>query len=334
MSCDNAPFFIVGCARSGTTILRLMLNEHSRLHVPYESQFIADLMDRLPLNTPLTRSDLTLAHELILQSPPWSRDFWEIPKEDLRTVILALEEPTVSHLINQVFQISCRRSGKARWGDKTPVYTERIESLHQVFPTAQFVHIIRDARDVSSSLRPHGWHGTHLHQTAHHWHGIVSKGVRAGRTLGPDLYLEITYEDLVQRPEATLRRVCAFLGEPYEADMLNFYQHAAANIPRNDNKVHVKTSRPPQDLDTYRWRREMNFIQVAFVEAFAGATMDLVGQKRRFNGFSRVLPRAMKMLVSVADYTRPARRRLGITLPLPKTAETPAERTSHSSFTT
>ncbi len=323
MSYHNDPFFIIGCARSGTTILRLMLNEHSRLHVPYESHFIPDLMDRLPLNAPLTHSDLMLAHALILKWPSWGREFWGIPKEELRAVIPALREPILSHLVDEVFQISCRRAGKPRWGDKTPGYTERIENLHRVFPRAKFVHIIRDARDVSSSLRPYGWHGTLLHQTAHHWHGIVSKGVRAGRTLGPDLYLEVAYEDLVQRTEDSLRRVCAFLGERYEAGMLNFYEHAEENIPGDDNKVHVKTSRSPRDADAYRWRREMNLCQVAFVEAFAGETMDLVGQKRRFTGLLRALPHLMKMVVWAADYTRPVRHRLGIKILVPNNGKNP-----------
>ncbi len=327
MSYPNDPFFIVGCARSGTTILRLMLNEHSRLHVPYESHFIANLLDSLPWNAPLTRNDLALAHELILQSPPWKRHFWNIPNEELRIAILALQEATLARLISEVFQISCRRSGKARWGDKTPAYTERIGDLHQIFPQAQFIHIIRDARDVSSSLCPYGWHGTRLHQTAHHWQRIVSQGARSGRALGPELYLEITYEDLVQRTDDTLRQVCTFLGEPYETGMLEFYRHTDDNIPREDNKVHVKTSRSPQDTDAYRWRREMNLFQVAFVEAFAGATMDLVGQKRRFAGLPWLLPCVLKMVVWAADYTRPARRRLGIKLPPLNRAEEPeAER--------
>jgi hypothetical protein len=313
MNCD--PFFVVGIYRSGTTMLRLMLNEHSRLHVPPESFFLVDLMDRLPMNAPLNQSDLQVAFQTIAGHRRWAQ--WQIADDDLRAAIFSLREPSLSDLINNVFLLSCRRARKVRWGDKTPYYLEEIGRLHQLFPRAKFVHIIRDARDVCFSLRQVGWFGYHLHQIAGYWRRVVSAGVHVGRRLGPDLYLQIAYEDLVHRSEAVLRQICAFLGEAYEAEMLQFYTHAATTLTPTEKEFHVKTFRSPEPSDTDRWRREMNFMQVATVEAIAGSAMDLVGQARQFRGALRLWPLMLGAMIRLAAFTRSVRHRLRIKLPVP-----------------
>lgn len=312
---DNTPFFVVGSDRSGTTMFRLMLNEHSRIHIPRESWFIIPLMDNLPLKARLSPGDLEQAFTIISTHKRW-RD-WESSDHKLREVIFSLGDPTLAELVDEVFRQCGNTSGKPRWGDKTPKYIDEVTRLHELFPGARFIHIVRDGRDVCNSLRRFRWQGESVYSIAEYWRDVIHAGKAAGRLLGPELYLEIFYEELVLNPEKVLRTVCSFLREDYEASMLDFHEHADENVAEFEKKkgIHAKTSRAPKASDTHRWKTEMKPAHVAMFEAFAGSAMDLVGQQRKFRGPALVFPLMYRWLVALIKFTRPARQRLGIQFP-------------------
>lgn len=303
------PFFLVGADRSGTTLLRLMLNEHPRLHVPRESYFLTDLMNALPLRDALSDGQIEIAIRAILDQPHW-RD-WEIDDDALVAALRPLAGVELCRLIHAVFELSNDRR-KPRWGDKTPRYVQEIARLHVVFPHARFVHLIRDGRDVCISLRNVGWHGQTSFEVAEYWARSVTAGIEQGRRLGPDLYLEMNYESLVLETESALRRVCGFLGEPYDPIMLNYASHAKRNIAAHELAYHTKVSRLPQESDVQRWKRELPVQQVALFEAYAGDVMDAVGQPRLFRGWMRAYLWFVHILTEFIRFTRPLRHRLGI----------------------
>lgn len=312
---DNSPFFVVGSDRSGTTMFRLMLNEHSRLHIPRESWFLMDLMDNLPLQGELSGADRDRAFTLISTHGRWKD--WPSSDEDLARVFRSLEGATLAELIDSVFRGCGNLEGKPRWGDKTPKYIDEVRRLCVVFPGAKFVHVIRDGRDVCMSLRGFRWQGESIYSIAEYWRDVIFAGKQAEQLLGPEAYLEINYEDIVLEPEASLRLVCRFLGEEYEDRMLDFYENAAENIAdfEKDKGIHTKTMRAPRAEDTCRWKTEMRPIHVAMFESVAGGAMKIAGQERRFRGLGRVLPLLCATFIGMIKATRPLRQRLGIQFP-------------------
>jgi hypothetical protein len=310
----DEPFFVVGCERSGTTMLRLMLNEHSRLRIPRESNFIPALMDQLPLDSPLDADQKKLACQIISQERQWQK--WEISETELYQQCLALEQPYLSELVATVFSQLGNPRSKMRWGDKTPAYIEEIDRLHQLFPNAKFIHIIRDARDVCHSLRKTNWVGSMTEGRAQYWSEMLGKGIGAGRKLPVSLYLEVKYEDLVLQTEASLKQICTFLGEEYEPSMLEFYRQSAAEEGSQAIlKHHTKLLRGPQSTDVNRWQTEISKTEVAIIEAFAGDQMDEVGQIRFFRGSLRPLVFVIRVIFDVLSMTRPLRRRMKIHIP-------------------
>ena len=314
-SSNDSPFFVVGSDRSGTTMFRLMLNEHSRLHIPRESWFLMDLMDNLPLQGELSDGDVKRAFSLISTHRRWKD--WPASDEDLQRALDSLRRPTLAELVDSVFRGCGNLQGKPRWGDKTPKYIDEVRRLSVLFPGAKFVHVIRDGRDVCMSLRGFRWQGESIYSIGEYWRDVINAGKRAERLLGPEAYLEIDYEDIVLDPESSLRRVCEFLGEKYEARMLEFHKHAGENIAdfEKEKGIHTKTSRAPKAEDTYRWKREMSAVHVAMFEAVAGPAMKLAGQERKFKGVALVVPLACRVFIALIKSTRPLRQRLGIQFP-------------------
>ena len=264
---QNEPFFIIGSGRSGTTMLRLMLNDHPRIRVPRETNFLPKLMERLPLNSPLSEDDKRLALDMI--SNHWKWKTWAVNPERLETTISSLNQPFLGELIDAIYHNCSNPEHKSRWGDKTILCTSEVENLHQVFPNTKFIHIVRDARDVCISFRNAylrdpdnpAWKedGKYISHAASHWCNKVTAAVESGKKLGSDLYLEIRYEELVLKTEETLKLICAFIEEEYDSRMLSFYKNGAIketdfNKPHH-NQHHSKTRRPPDPSDTYRWRR-------------------------------------------------------------------------------
>jgi hypothetical protein len=297
MTPNLAPFFVIGASRSGTTLLRLMLNEHPALHVPRESWFLIDLMDKLPLEYPLSKEQIRLAFEII--TTHWRWIGWEVEDSCLWDRLAPLHEPLLSDLIDAVFKLSSERSGKYSWGDKTPEYIRHIDRLHTVFPEAKFVHIIRDGRDVCLSLTRYDYRMGVLSENAKYWAEWVAAGIESGRRLPEDLYLEIAYEDLVVNAEQTLRKVCQFLTVPYDHRMLEYHKNAGRNVASWEWGHHYKTLNPLSSEEVHKWRREMRMLDLIVFESVAGYTMDRTNQDKVFTGIYRTIPRAYTALNEV-----------------------------------
>jgi len=308
---NDGPVFVVGSARSGTTMLRLMLNQHSRLAVPPESWFLTDLMDRFPFDRPLTGPEIEAAISFLVGHWRWQE--WGVTEEGLRARLGAGQSLDLARLVEAVFRLVCGET--VRWGDKTPGYLVEIERLSVLFPTAQFIHIIRDARDVAVSLAKTGWKGDTIWGIGRYWNEDVGWGCREGRRLSSTRYLEVGYSTLVLEPEATLRGLCEFLGESFEPPMLTFYERSDQFVPEREWGFHSKTMRAPRADDLDRWRNELPTRSVVLLEAAAGRTMRTVGQRLRYPAAAAALRPIMMGMMWLAERSLPWRRKLGLHFP-------------------
>ena len=266
-----APVFLLGASRSGTTLLRLMLNEHSAIAIPAESHFLISVLDRIRTEGVLRVEDIRCVADLITSHERFQD--WTIGESELRAVLENAGECTLAEVIDMTFRLQIRETGKAIWGDKTPEYTPHIDALASVFPAAKFVHIIRDGRDVSLSLRKVGWHGPTEFDRARYWSKTVSRAEAVGKQLGKQRYLRVMYRDLVLDVDKTLKTICDFLEIGFEARMLDFYQHAEKHIASREKRTHKKLRRAPRVQDVDRWKREMSGARAWAFESIAGTTM-------------------------------------------------------------
>lgn len=281
-----APLFILGAARSGTTMLRLILNRHSQLSIPPESHFLIPLIERLPLRGALSQAQTAEACELIATCDRFPS--WAMSRPQLERIVRQLEGPSLAELIDAVFRHQIGAAGAdpaCRWGDKTPEYSPYARQLHRLFPSARFIHIVRDGRDVSNSLRSKGWHGWTEHQRGSYWSRIVGGLQKMEHEIGGQ-FLRVTYEELVLDMEPQVARICEFLGVSPEPQMCQFHEDASRHVADYERRaqLHTKLSRPPRSEDCHRWRRESSWLRVLLFEATAGRVMQATGQPLAFGG--------------------------------------------------
>ena len=273
---NSSPFFIVGSARSGTTLLRLMLNAHPEVAVPPESRFIVELYDgNDEVNTTsfLARLD---AHHRFQQ--------WDLPITAVRDELAGEgNEPAglpYPEAIAAAFRAYARVQGKSRWGDKTPRYVESIPLLARLWPQARFIHLIRDGRDVARSYADVPFGPKTVGQAAALWAQRVRAGIRDGRALEPGHYIEINYEDLVDDAEGETKDICDFLELDFDPGMLDYTERARGSVLPRAAMYNPKVTEKPSL--TRSWRDSLSPGLVEAFEAVAGDVLSELGYERAF----------------------------------------------------
>ena len=265
------PVLVLGVRRSGTTLLRVMLDRHSELAVPDESYFVPQLADRHFRHVDpdefvddLRRID-TLAE-------------WDVPLDKVRARLT--ERMPIGAAIATVYAVYADERGKPRWGDKTPMYMQNLRLLERLFPDALFVHLIRDGRDAAMSFlsMPAGLMTETWMQPrtvagfACQWRTEVKAAQRLGRRVGDERYLEVRYEDLVGDVEPVLRKVSAFARLPYEPTMADY----AGNVDVSAKPHQQSLKRPPTE-GLRDWRLQMSPEDVGAFDQVAGDLLAELG---------------------------------------------------------
>jgi hypothetical protein len=281
------PLLVLGVRRSGTTLLRVMLDRNPELAVPDESYFIPQLAGRHG------RTIDVAAFVDDLRRLPTLRE-WEVPVEEVQARLRP--RMPLGEAVAAVYEAYAAAGGKGRWGDKTPMYMQHLRLLERLFPDAQYIHLIRDGRDAALSFlaMPDGivtrtWaHPADAGDFACQWRTEVEAARRLGRRVGPGRYFEVRYERLVAAPEDELRRICEFAGLPFDAAMLDYPSRVDVS-----SKPHQQSLTRPPTPGLRDWRSQMPAADVAAFEAVAGDLLrglgyeaagrtTLAGSARRF----------------------------------------------------
>ena len=294
----SRPFFIVGCPRSGTTLLQYMLRSHPGISMPTgESHFFIPIYQRRD-----KYGDLRMPENIRLVL----RDMYRLSREFLETDLHGVHFDvdsmtdflhkkrcfTIPEILSAIYRENAMGEGKVRWGDKTPWYLLHMQTILEMFPRAQFIHIIRDGRDVALSLfrRSKDFGVYNIHRAAEYWTIYLERGQAVGSQTDPTIYHEVRYEDLLQHPEEEVRRICNFLEEDY-SDKVVYYKTST---------VAGKTpllQKPIQDGNVYKWRRQLTCRQLDMFESIAGTVLErngyeLVGSRRRISILQKAIYRS------------------------------------------
>jgi Sulfotransferase family len=281
---ERDPFpFVVGMNRSGTTLLRMMLDAHPQLTIPPETHFVPDLIKAVRKGGgPEAALAAMKAHR------EWE-DFDVADEEALAWLRDAQGDPGES--VRGFYRAYAARQGKPRWGEKTPRYVTSMRQIQRALPEARFVHVIRDGRDVALSVLDRTVRDIDAPHVAKRWMRKIEKA----RATAPKLthYGEIRYEDLITDTEPTLRRACELIDLDFDAAMLDYHERSgdrlsemARALPADDRyqdlsverrmATHAMTTKPPDSDRVSRWKRQMSEAdRVAFEDVAGGMLAEL-----------------------------------------------------------
>lgn len=256
----NAPIFIGGAPRSGTTLLRAMIDMHPHICCGPELRAIPALA-HLSAQTRMAAAGVLEAQ-------------YGTSTDDLNAAF--------AEMISAFLAPIRRRAGKARVAEKTPANVLHFPELRRLFPKAPLISIVRDGRDVVASLLGMDWKapdGARMEITtdppaaARLWRASV-EGADAMR--GDPLFHEMRYEALVADPEGALRTLLEFLEEPWSDDVLRHTENPSLREGEEETSAE-KAARPVTGSAVGRWRNALGPDALAAVMDEAGALLNRLG---------------------------------------------------------
>ncbi|ETX00180.1 MAG: hypothetical protein ETSY1_12135 [Candidatus Entotheonella factor] len=303
----NAPIFVVGTPRSGTTLTARILGRHSGLFMPGETHFFDDIYARRQeLGAPQeARAAAAIATRL---STLYER--FNEPNDQQRIQALG-----GAHALKQLLGTSCRTYGdvlsrfmqfqmhqyptKVRWGNNVPKDIFYVKDILTFYPEAKFVICVRDIRDFLFSYQ-YQWKKSspeHTERIKKLYHPILTsllwkaamKQIRVAQALVPlDNLLIMRYEDLARQPEATIHTLCQFLKEPYEEEMLQVEAHNSSFDVQEQGIFSTSIQ---------RWRQHLDPDHIYIAERMARSELHQLGYPP-----AHVQPNPLKLLYLTASF--------------------------------
>jgi hypothetical protein len=286
-----APF-VVGVGRSGTTLLRMMLDAHPQLAIPPETHFINPFIQA----SGRVRFNPQIACQAITGDERRRWNDFGLEADELLARFERLEPFNTTDALREFFALYASKHGKARWGDKTPDYVRKMRKIQKTLPEARFIHVIRDGRDAGLSqnarIARRGKDPVPPREMARRWRKRIIKAREDADQI--DGYLEVRYEDLIDDTEGVLRRICELVELDYDPAMLSYHERAsdrlqemAAALPARKGRpereagervaAHTMTTKPPDADRVAVWKREMSESETAEFEEAAGYLLDELG---------------------------------------------------------
>ena len=272
----KAPVFVIGCGRSGTTLLYHMILSAGNFAIyRTESNAINLLEPRF--------GDLSKARNKRRLLEAWyeSRLYTAsgLDREQIGKRVME-KVRNGGDFLRVVMEEICRQQGVERWAECTPEHILRLDRIKQTIPDALIVHIIRDGRDVSMSMekghwiRPFPWQKeSNLTISGMYWEWTVNKGREDGRRLG-DHYTEVRFEELVSQPRETLAKLGAFIGHDLDYDRIREVGIGSVSEPNSSFKP---TSSEEKFNPVGRWKQKLSSAQLRTFEGLVGSTLQELG---------------------------------------------------------
>ena len=257
-----ATIVLGGCGRSGTTLLRMILDSHPAICCGPESNVFR--------HSALDPGELALKFDL-----------------DLRRVRAIHESAGSRPAFIEAFATLCmERAGKRRWAEKTPRNIRRLDVIFRHFPQARFIHMLRDGRDVACSLRTHPRHKVVNGELVpvNTWKPIAScarrwrNDIERSRPYWTDpRFLTLRYEELVREPRLVLERLIAFVGEAWDDRLL---EHAGTGSPFRNVTTFAQNPEALEPVNTAavsRWERDLDAKDRRIFKRIAGELLIELG---------------------------------------------------------
>lgn len=259
---EAEPIVVGGCPRSGTTLIRVILDTHPGICCGPESEIFK----------PGRRNPARLA------------DLFDLDAGAVETLLK--QAASQAEFIDRFFDLYRVQSNCKRWAEKTPNNIQSLDFLFEHFPKAKFLHMIRDGRDTVCSLRTHPRHkvvdgklvklntNNPIPQCIDTWVRETSRGL-AWRA--DPRYFELRYEDVVREPEPTLRRVFEFLEEPWDPIVLNFHEVQSASRDVTKFPQNPEALRKLSGGSLARWQKDLSAEELELFYEQAGELMRTFG---------------------------------------------------------
>lgn len=277
------PTFMIGTQRSGSNLLRLMLNQLGEIAAPHPPHILERFMPLMDTYGDLS-SDAAFAQLVddvcrLVEANPVP---WEAVVLDRERVAADCRERSLVAVYGVVHDRMAAAWGASDWVCKSLANVHFLPQISAYYPQARFVHLHRDGRDVAVSFRAAVVGEKHFHSIATQWHLEQQLALHPPTSIPRERYFRIGYEELTTAPEASLRSLCGFLGAEYRDSMLEFNQSLEARRTAQSGSMWGNVTQPVIPSNSRKFLQRASEEDIRIFESVAGASLDALGYARVF----------------------------------------------------
>ena len=289
---SNDPIFVVGTPRSGTTLMQKILNSHSDVWLSQETHYFQDLRRKMGGREqgPLSPEEVELAEDYFLSLThrlyginKGNPERGWMNRMELRTLAQRLGSGTNSYF-EAFCQLSALRQNKTRWGEKTPRHVFELPTIFTLYPNAQVVCMVRHPGGVMASYRD--WKKVTKNASVKrrlissysptlcslNWKAALKAAFQARNQFGNNRVYIQRFEDLLRKPEFTLKALTAWLSLDFQPSMLEISSANSSYIDLK-GKTKVGLSQAPAE----RWREKLSSTEIGILQHFCGTLLSEAG---------------------------------------------------------
>lgn len=277
------PVFMIGTQRSGSNMLRLMLNQLPSFAAPHPPHIISRMAPLVPLYGDLA-DDAAFAAlvedvcRLVELNPvPW--DGVVLTRD---AVAAGCRERSLIAISGAVYDRVVKAWGAEDWICKSMANLDYLPAINSYFPAARYLYLYRDGRDVAASFQKAVVGEKHIYQIARDWHRAQQLALQLRDWIAPGRLFMVSYEQIIGAPEVTLKALCAFLGTPYTTAMLQFNCSDEARRTAHAGTLWENVTRPVMKREPYGFLNQLDEMDVRIFESVAGPSLDALGYERLF----------------------------------------------------
>lgn len=272
------PVLMIGTQRSGSNLLRLMMNQIEQLAAPHPPHILKRLMPLEGCYGDLS-SDAAFANLVddvcrLVELNPVAWDGVTLDRQDIAS--RCREHSTVA-VFNAVYDVLAETWGADTWICKSLANVHYLDEMDAYIQNAKYLYLYRDGRDVACSFRKAVVGEKHFYHIGKGWAGAQQKALDMRKKVGSDRFFSVSYEQLTGDTEATLKRLCAFLGYEYTAKMLEFNQSAEANRTAKSSSLWGNVTQGLMTDNTRKFLKKASAEDIRIFEAVAGQQLQELG---------------------------------------------------------
>jgi len=277
--------FMIGTQRSGSNLLRLMVNQAPDIAAPHPPHILERFAPLLPIYGDLAVEGnfVRLIDDVVrmveVNPVPWGVSF---DRADIRR---QCRDNSLVAVFGAVMDRMAEAHGKPYWMCKSLANVHFLPEIERYFgEEARYLYLHRDGRDVCLSFMK----AVVGEKTAFHigrqWHQEQQLALRCGQSVPAAQYMSLSYEALTGDPEPSLRKLCAWLGIEFEAGMLVFHSSDEANRTAASGKMWENVRKPVMADNSRKWLKGMTQDQIIDFESVAGESLTALGYSLEFVG--------------------------------------------------
>jgi len=276
------PVLMIGMRRSGSNLLRVMLNEVPGIVAPHPPHILLRMMPLLPVYGDLGKDEnFTLLVEDVCRLVELNPVSWEGMTFDRADIARRCRSRTLVAIFDTLYGVMAEARGARDWVCKSLENIRYLPQIEAGFDKPKYVYLYRDGRDVAVSTRKVIVGEKHIYHIAQEWARIQRLAIEHRAKTPADRFISVSYEELTGWPEHTARRLCAFLDVPFSQSMLDFHNSTEAKrTAEKSNGLWGNVVKPLMTNNIRKFQIEMSEEDLRIFESVAGDMLDALGYKR------------------------------------------------------